>query len=157
MLLVISGRHTHTQRKERKNGPSPVFFCLICEVCRHSSGDYGECSCPWGWESRAEEARLRAVPYFSFESRGSRARHSACEGRGTMAEAQVKKIISSLRPHLSSFLPLICTLSLFRSLRLAGKKDDRSRGQEEGGQNNLNPSHTGNLYPSSQVRNQSRN
>ena len=88
---------------------------------------YGECSCPWGWDSRAEEARLRAVPYFSFEPRRSRARHSACEGRGTMAEAQVKKKISSLQPHLSSFLPLICTLSLFRSLRLAGKRDDRSR------------------------------
>lgn len=88
---------------------------------------YGECSCLWGWESRAEAARLRAVPYFSLESRRSRARHSAYAGRGTMAEAQVKKKISSLLPHPSSFLPLICTLSLFRSLRLAGKKDDRSR------------------------------
>ena len=84
---------------------------------------HGECSCPWGWESRVEEAILREVPYFSLESRRSRARHSACEGRGTMAEAQVK----TLQPNLSSFLPLICTLSLFRSLRLARKKDDRSR------------------------------
>lgn len=45
------------------------------------------------------------------------------------------------------------------SLAAPGRKEGRplARGQEEGGQNNLNPSHTGNLYPSSQVRNPSRN
>jgi len=32
MLLVISGRHTHTQRKGRKAGLNPVLFCLICLV-----------------------------------------------------------------------------------------------------------------------------
>ena len=48
MLMVISGRHTQTQKKERKNGPSPVFFCLICVVCRHSLGDLRRVQLPVG-------------------------------------------------------------------------------------------------------------
>ncbi|KAM7424840.1 hypothetical protein ABFA07_023655 [Porites harrisoni] len=64
-----------------------------------------------------------------------------------MAEAQVKNKISSLRPHLSSFLPLICTLSLFRSLRLAGKKDDLRAVKKKADKITSISSHTGNLYP----------
>ena len=115
---------------------------------------YGKCSCPWGWESRAEEARLRAVSYFSFESRRSRARHSACEGRGTMAEARAKKKFPLSGPISPPFSINLHNFTF--SLAARGRKEGRplARGQE-GGKNNLNPSHTGNRYPS-QVRNQSR-
>lgn len=52
---------------------------------------------------------------------------------------------------------LLFTINLHNftfSLAARGRKEGRplARGQEEGGQNNLKPSHTGNLYPSSQVR-----
>ena len=108
--------YTYTKKRKKSWSQSRTFLF-----------DLRSSNCPLGWESRAEEAKLRAVSYFSVESRRSRARHSACEGRETMAEARVKKKISSLQPHLSSILLLICTLSLFRSSRLTGKKDDRSR------------------------------
>ena len=39
--------YTNT-KKERKNGPSPLFFCLICVVCRHSLGDLRRVQLPVG-------------------------------------------------------------------------------------------------------------
>ena len=39
--------YTNT-KKERKNGPSLVFFCLICVVCCLSSGDPRRVQLPVG-------------------------------------------------------------------------------------------------------------
>ena len=154
MLLVISGRHTQTQKKERKNGPSPVSFCLICVVCCLSSGDPRRVQLPVGVGVEGRRGYTARSPLFfswitEIESTSLCVWRARNDGGSPSEDSPAQSLLLfTINLHTFTF-----------SLAAPGRKEGRplARGQEEGGQNNLNPSHTSNLYPSSQVRNQSRN
>ena len=129
MLLVISGRHTHTTKKERKNGPSPLFFCLICVVCCLSSGDPRRVQLPVGVGVEGRRGYTARSPLFfswitEIESTSLCVWRARNDGGSPSEDSPAQSLLLfTINLHTFTF-----------SLAAPGKKEGRplARGQEEG-------------------------